>query len=516
MWRAIRSPAIASSFSTTATPDRLQPRSSFGRPGIRQAYDHAMTGAQDTIDHEAFEAQCRAGIEAWVAEHLGGEVVAMERLERWRPQWKVSYTSGGEIGAVLVRGNRPIAPVDALRFEMACMQILERNGILVPHIHGWMDEPIAFVMDWVETEDRAPGMLHTAMDTPSEMDPERWQATLGYMTHLAAVHAVPVSEFADVKQLANPPSEPRNIALHAVDRMYAMGEMAGNIDPSLSFLQMWLRRNAPTDRHDVHFLCGDAGQFMSRGTDVVALLDFEIANVGDTHWDLACFRGRHPYENMGDIPALYREYERVTGTPIDRRVVGYYTVAFLQLAVIGATFFMMPEIRGGNWIEGMLEKASITRRAYEAIAELHGLELDHDLTLPDPTPDSLEASGLRKLIADIGRLPTSTAFADWERDLLGAIPDFVLNYTRYRNWFETVSRTDIEAFLGESFDDLAAADAAVQARIDTDDPADDNELVRLMHRRMLRLSMITAGTNPDETNPFFYILEPVIDCERDE
>ena len=37
-----------------------------------------------------------------------------------------------------------------------------------------------------------------------------------------------------------------------------------------------------------------------------------------------------------------------------------------------------------------------------------------------------------------------------------------------------------------------------------------------VHRRMLRLSMITAGTNPDETNPFFYILEPVIDRERDE
>ena len=84
---------------------------------------------------------------------------------------------------------------------------------------------------------------------------------------------------------------------------------------------------------------------------------------------------------------------------------------------------------------------------------------------------------------------------------------------RYRSWFETVSRTDIEAFLGESFDDLAAADAALQVRIGTDDPADDDALVRLMHRRMLRLSMITAGTNPDGTNPFFYILEPVIDRE---
>ena len=80
----------------------------------------------------------------------------MERLERWRPQWKVSYTSGGETGAVLCAAIARRA-VDALRFEMACMQILERNGILVPHIHGWMDEPVAFVMDWVETEDRAPG-----------------------------------------------------------------------------------------------------------------------------------------------------------------------------------------------------------------------------------------------------------------------------------------------------------------------------------------------------------------------
>ena len=32
-----------------------------------------------------------------------------------------------------------------------------------------------------------------------------------------------------------------------------------------------------------------------------------------------------------------------------------------------------------------------------------------------------------------------------------------------------------------------------------------------MHRRMLRLSMITADTNPDEDNPFFYVLEPIID-----
>ena len=74
-----------------------------------------------------------------------------------------------------------------------------------------------------------------------------------------------------------------------------------------------------------------------------------------------------------------------------------------------------------------------------------------------------------------------------------------------------MSREDIEVLLGESFDDLAAADAAILARIDADNPADDHAIVHLMHRRMLRLSMITTGTDPDETNPFFYILEPVLD-----
>ncbi len=469
-------------------------------------------GTQATeLDHEAFEAECQEGIRAWVSANLAGEVEEIERLERWRPQWKVTYIADGTRQNVLFRGNRPIAPVEALRFEMDVMKVLEANGILVPHIHGWVDAPVAFVMDWIDTEDRAPGMLHTAIDNPTTMTDERWAATLDYMEHLAAVHAVPVAEFAEVARLGDPPSTPRDIALHATERMYGMGQMAGNIDSTLEFLQRWLRRNVPEHRREVHFIAGDAGQFMSAGAEVLALLDFEIADLGDTHWDLACFRGRHPYENMGDIPALYRRYAEVTGVEVDLTVVAYYTVAFLQLAVIGATFFMMPEIRGANWIEGMLERASISRRALEAIAELRGVELDHDLHLPEPAPDSFEVSGLRKLLVDIGRLPTSTAFEPWERDLLAAIPDFLLNHARYRDWFERESIADVGRLVGPRFDDLASADEALDRVIAAGDPDDDAALVGILHRRALRLSMIIAGTDPDESNPFFYILEPILD-----
>lgn len=120
-----------------------------------------MTAA-DALDQAAFEQQCLDGIHAWVREHLGGTVRDIQRLERWRPQWKVRYEATGAEHAVLFRGDRPIAGKHDLRFEMDVMQVLEANGIKVPHIHGWVDTPKAFVMDWVETEDRAPGSQRTA------------------------------------------------------------------------------------------------------------------------------------------------------------------------------------------------------------------------------------------------------------------------------------------------------------------------------------------------------------------
>ncbi|QFU76295.1 hypothetical protein EY643_11845 [Halioglobus maricola] len=473
------------------------------------------TNVTSADDLDPVEAENLAGISAWVLAKLGGEVQGMRRLERWRPQWKVNYTVDGENRAVLVRGDRPNSGKHDLRFEMDVMAVLESNGIRVPHIYGWMETPKAFVMEWIDTEDRAPGMLHTAIENPTTMDDERWQAMLSYMDHLAKVHAVPVSEFAKVKKLSSPPETAADIALRATEEMYLAGVYTNNNEPTFEFLQSWLRRNVPSHRTRASFIAGDAGQFMSAGTEVLALLDFEIANIGDTHWDLACFRGRHPYENMGDIPALYRRYAEVTGEEVDLPVVGYYTVAFLQLAGIASKFFGDPKAVGGNWIEGLLEYASITRRAYEAIAELQGITLDYDLKLPEPTSNDREESALKKLLVDIERLPTSKTFEPWERDLLHAIPEFLLNNSRYRNWFERETIADINALTGGKHENLQSADAAATALISANDPANDEAIVRLMHHRALRLSMIIANSNPNDTNPLFHKLDPILAVAAD-
>ena len=68
-------------------------------------------------------------------------------LERWRPQWKVTYTAYNETNALLFRGNCSIAGKQDLKFEMEVMQALEANNIKVLHIYGWVDSPKASVMD---------------------------------------------------------------------------------------------------------------------------------------------------------------------------------------------------------------------------------------------------------------------------------------------------------------------------------------------------------------------------------
>ena len=127
------------------------------------------------------------------------------------------------------------------------------------------------------------------------------------------------------------------------------------------------------------------------------------------------------------------------------------------------------------------------------------------------TYSALEESALEKLMVDIQRLPTSRAFEKWERDLLHAIPAFLLNYSRYRHWYESTTKTDIEALIGEAFETLEQADSALSDVIAAKDHALDAGLVQLAHRRSLRLSMIIAGTNPDPSNPLFHILDPILD-----
>jgi len=461
-------------------------------------------GAPDLNAKEEAE---RQGITEWVALNLGGRVTAIETLARWRPIWRVDYDKGGTPHALFVKGDRPGHQPYSLQHEMKVMEVLEAHKIGVPHIHGWMNFPKAFVMDWVEG-DRDAGMLHTAIENASQMSGERWRAMLKYMEELARMHRIPVSAFAETE--CGDPQTVEQIALNQFERQYALALELDAVDANIEFFASWLRRNVPRHRTTARFLTGDCGQFMSVGEDITGIMDLEMAGAGDVCWDLACFRGRHPYENMGDIPALYRHYAEVSGAPLDLPVIGYHTVNFLAFAASCAILFMDPKQADSNWIEGILELASISRRALEAIAELEGIELDYDFALPEPADTPIEDMALEKLLLEIGRLPLSDAFPEWKRDLLAAIPQYLQHHAHYGRWYEQACLSDIEALTGVRPENMTAGEATLKRYVVESAEGNDASLVQLFHRKMLRLSMVVAGTNPTDENPLFFRLEPIL------
>ena len=430
----------------------------------------------------------------WVREELGGEVTNIVRQRRWRPVWRVEVRGDGLPDALLFKSDRPWpAHPYPLKYEYDILRVLQNNGILIPKLMGMCPEPEAIVMEWVEGG-RDPGMVMEAEENASVMTPDRWAASLSYMESLADIHRIPAQEFAETGM--EMPHGPEEIALNSVDRFYAMCQEQNVVDPLMEFCAIWLRRNVPQDLSDPCFVTGDCGQFLSSGPELTAIIDMEVGHLGDNHHDLACFRGRHPIENMGDLPALYRHYEKALGRPVDFHKIAYQTIVFMSVGYYAPLFALANDAPGGDWVESAVQVAMIGRRCLEAMAEIEGVSLD-TIELPEPRKTPMEDMALAKLGAEIRGIPTSPGFEGWQRGIIASIADYLVNQQHYSAWAEQEDLNDAEELLGTRPADLPAADLALIEYIKGAGPEDDKTLIKLLYRRMLRQCLIIAGGDAD-------------------
>jgi hypothetical protein len=456
------------------------------------------------------EARQRDSIKQWIEKNIGGRVQSVQRLRRWRPVWRVDYEKDGAGRAVLVKGERAWTAIPySLDHEMALMQVLEAHDIAVPHVYGMIESPKAFVMEWAEGG-RDPGLVQEAIEHESTMSPDRWAASLKYMEVLAKMHAIPTDAFKHTE--AGNPVGARAIALENYELNYQLLDARGGVDALTEFFALWLRRNVPMHRTRATFVTGDCGQFLSKGPDITAILDVEIGHLGDSHADLACFRGRHPVENMGDVPALFRHYAKASGQPVDLPVLAYHTVAFLAMATIGPMLALVEPHPGGDWVESTMQIGFIARRAMDAMAEIMGVEFD-EITLPDAHVTPLQDLALDKLEAEINRLPTSEVFQDWQRGILASLPQFLRNQAHYGRWVEEEDLKDIAQLLGHRSANIVEADKALKAYVQKAGPDEDVRLLKLFHRRILRLCLLMAGPNAPKNHLLFIKVEPILNVK---
>ncbi len=458
-------------------------------------------------EHDTHDADVEQ-LTAYLENELGCSQIELHKERRWRPVWRATMMRNGKPAEMLLKGERTwLTHSYPLEYERDMQRTLHENGVPIPAILGYCPQPAAIVMEWVRGG-RDPGLIQQAIEQGSEMTEERWQASLSYMEILARMHAIPPERFVAAGALM--PADDRAIALGNFELFHAMTGMSGVSDPFIHFFAGWLRRNYPRGRSRVSFLTGDCGQFLSDGPVVTCILDVEIGHLGDPMRDLACYRGRHPIENMGDVPALFLHYERVSRQPLDYDAIAFHTVGFLCEAYYGPLFGLHDMGRGGDWVESMVQVAVIGRHALEALAEIIGLELD-DIALPAPESTPFEDLALGKLIAELGRLPESDALPDWQRNVLTSIPQYLRNRGHYRNWCEAADLAETTELTGKPATTLTEADADLVSFIESCGAEQDAALTRLFHRRFLRQCLIIAGPNPAPDHIALAKMEPILD-----
>ncbi|HEX4529614.1 MAG TPA: phosphotransferase family protein [Acidimicrobiia bacterium] len=196
----------------------------------------------------------------------------------------------------------------------------------------------------------------------------------------------------DVATLQLPTLLPaRSVADHVRDELDVWEgrlDQSGRAEPFLRACFAWLRAHVPAVDGPPSLVQGDTGpgNFLHDGEHLTALLDFELAHLGDPMEDLAWIGTRNAQEPVPDFDALLAAYARAGGV-IDRARIRYHFVfAELRIAVLAIERAGHAPSADADVGSGLIYGTLHTRLTAEALAAATGTTLP---AVPDdPTVDS--------------------------------------------------------------------------------------------------------------------------------
>ena len=418
----------------------------------------------------------------WVEAELGGRAVRLRRQGRWRPAYFFDLERpDGSMLPLYFRGDRGHEEgervEDVLLHEAHIYQVLEANGLPVPHVHGFCPDPRGLVMD------RLPGTFNLGT-----VDDEGRRATIldDYIRHLVAMHAIDASEFEALGLTRR--DDERSLALGDFDQWVEQFRKAKRgPEPLLEFAIQWIYRNVPSGRREVTFVQADSGQFLFEGDRVTAVLDMETGYLGDPLADLGGLLCRDLGEPLGALAPAIARYAELSGRDVDLDVVRFHGLRFnLCTPMVMAHFVAgaQPEVDHAMYVAWSIVWA---RAALAGMAELMRLELPviADYEVPTSARGAAYASLVRQienLKAEAGDdearayaldSPLRQARALERADALGPA-------------FEAIEREELSALLGRPVDDLVEADADLERLVLDAGPERDAEFLQYFYRRTLR------------------------------
>lgn len=153
----------------------------------------------------------------------------------------------------------------------------------------------------------------------------------------------------------------------------AMYDESGSRDALIELAFAWLDANQPDPDGPVVLAHGDAGpgNFLFEDGRLTALIDWELAHLGDPMGDLAWFSMRCVMEPVPDFAASLQDYVKAGGFPIDRARILYHRVLVSTRVVV-----IRHRNVTGEPAHAIVSRALNRRLLVEALSEASGITVD--------------------------------------------------------------------------------------------------------------------------------------------
>ena len=281
--------------------------------------------------------------------------------------------------------------------EARLLKLARSNGVLVPEVLAELEPSDGlgqgYMMAWLEGE-----TLGQRIVKRPEFEAVRQNLAFECGRELAKIHAIPVDQsLAAALNTVSPEA--------LVRETWSGYQTLGSPQPMIDFTAQWLLKNLP-DSAASTLVHGDFrnGNLMVGESGLVAVLDWELAHIGDPMRDLGwlCVNSwRFGFTSktvggFGTVEQLIAGYESVSATQVDRGAIKFWQV-------FGSFWWSVTTLgMAATWRSGetpSLERPVIGRRSSEAQLDCVNLLIPGPAQLPDATlnlaaPDLPEAAEL--------------------------------------------------------------------------------------------------------------------------
>jgi aminoglycoside phosphotransferase (APT) family kinase protein len=355
---------------------------------------------------EEFEERLRAGLQR----HLPGvrELLSCERLSGGASQETYRVVVRTDKGEQPIAVRRAAGGVSGLRFpgypglraEALMMREARRVGVPAPEIY-WIFAPAdelgdGFAMQWLDGE-----TLGARIVRAPELAEIRPRLAEQCGAVLARIHAIDLAA-SGLDQVLDriPPAA-------FLEQTWKRYQAFDTPQPMIDFTARWLRDHLPGDS-DLRLVHNDFrnGNIMVSPKGIVAVLDWELAHIGDPMRDLGwlCtnswrFGGELPVGGFGEVADLLRGYESVSGVPVDPERVKYWQVFGSFWWAVGC-LEMAEHYRSGP--DKSVERPAIGRRSSECQVDCVNLLIPGPVErLPPVAPASTDMPRADELLASV-------------------------------------------------------------------------------------------------------------------